>query len=243
MKRKKFIFVFAAVMAFGFVSCNNNDCVIPKDTNNDQAFVLATHRTNLADGVDSIQVITTGHSLFEEFVLLYDAVSGRSNSTNNAVSLRNSAVLGDIAIFHYENNKKALLVENERSNVVYAYIVETDTRDFFNVFAISIIDSADLYNNNEFDELELDENGRRWGTCMRGAMGILFNDWDDDPVGTFACWMFAKVCVAGAGIACTLQSAGIEPLPREIIDNNTIEIQQITVVVDMSAINATPVIF
>ena len=239
MKRKNFIFVFVAVMAFGFMSCNNNDCVIPKDINNDQAFVLATHKTGLTDGVDSIQVITTGHSLFEEFISFHNAVSAQNPATRNAVSLRN-AVLSDVAIFYYENNKKALLVGDQINNIVYAYIVKTDTRDLFNVFAISIIDSSILDNDefldkDEFDDPVVEAMRRRWGTCMSEAVPFLFNDWEDDPIFTSFCWVFAPFCVAGAGLACMLQSAGVEPRPRENIDN-ILEIQHITVVIDMSAV-------
>lgn len=36
---------------------------------------------------------------------------------------------------------------------------------------------------------------------MKNAMDQLFDDWDNDPVGTFGCWMMSPFCVVGAGLA------------------------------------------
>ena len=116
------------------------------------------------------------------------------------------------------------MVADEPENIVYAYVVETDTREFFNAFAVLIVDSAD----NEFDELD-DESKQSWGKCMKGAMDRLFNDWDEDPVGTFVCWMMARACVVGGGLACAIQQLQLEAKA----DNNK-EIQFITIALDTS---------
>jgi hypothetical protein len=41
---------------------------------------------------------------------------------------------------------------------------------------------------------------------MKQAINDLYNDWDNDPVGTFACWASGNLCAFGAAAACTIKS-------------------------------------
>jgi hypothetical protein len=45
-----------------------------------------------------------------------------------------------------------------------------------------------------------------WSKCMKQAINDLYNDWDNDPVGTFACWASGNLCAFGAAAACTIKS-------------------------------------
>lgn len=47
--------------------------------------------------------------------------------------------------------------------------------------------------------------GGTWGECMDKAIDELYDDWVDDPVGTFSCWLTGPLCAIGGGIACGLQ--------------------------------------
>ena len=223
----KKVFFAVAVMALGFISCENKDVIISENTNDrvdDQQFVLATHTTGLVGGVDSVQVIAAGHPLLEKFISF---MNSRSSATGTTTLKSSSTLDGDIGIYYYENNKKALFVADEPQNIVYAYAVETSTKDLSNVFAISIIDSPDL--PDEPDGLGGRPKFPSWGDCMEDAIGRLYNDWKNDPIGTTTCWLSGPLCVIGGGLACLLL------LETQVVneENNDV-IQYITVELDLS---------
>jgi hypothetical protein len=45
-----------------------------------------------------------------------------------------------------------------------------------------------------------------WGSCMKDAIDKLYNDWENDPIGTFGCWATGVSCVYGGAIACGIKS-------------------------------------
>ncbi len=61
--------------------------------------------------------------------------------------------------------------------------------------------------NKIFDWDNYDKiNGSSWGACMDSAVDQLYDDWVDDPLGTFSCWVTGPLCVIGGGIACAIQT-------------------------------------
>jgi len=214
MKRIFFLYslVFYALMTFGFLSCENKD-VINSENINDQQFVLATHTTGLFCGVDSVQVITSGHPLFKEFISFINS-SSSTTALKASSTLKNGGTSEDnIGIYYYEDNKEALLVKDEPQNIVYVYIVDTDTKALVNVFAVTLIDSPVVPDDPNpmfggfFD---------RWKNCMKDAMNRLYNDWDDDPLGTVSCLFTGELCIIGGGLGCAFLSL-IEMAPQNIL--------------------------
>lgn len=41
---------------------------------------------------------------------------------------------------------------------------------------------------------------------MKDAIEKLYNDWENDPIGTFGCWVTGASCDFGGAIACGIKS-------------------------------------
>jgi hypothetical protein len=40
---------------------------------------------------------------------------------------------------------------------------------------------------------------------MKESMDKLFDDWEEEPIATFGCWIFSPLCVIGAGLGCAIK--------------------------------------
>lgn len=69
------------------------------------------------------------------------------------------------------------------------------------------LNTGEEYLYNTYDS-QLNSNRasiRGWGKCMKESMDKLFDDWENDPVGTFGCWVLSPFCVVGAGLGCAIK--------------------------------------
>jgi hypothetical protein len=55
------------------------------------------------------------------------------------------------------------------------------------------------------DVIQINSTNKSWGSCMDDAIDQLYDDWNDDPAGTFTCWVTGPLCAIGGGIACGIQ--------------------------------------
>jgi hypothetical protein len=138
-------------------------------------------------------------------------------------SLRVSNNLGDVGLFEYENGRSAVsFTFEDRNEDVFVQILDAGKEsDFilanFNEFKASdkskpSISFRSLNTGNQFiynSEVQgLNTDGpslRGWGKCMDSAIDKIFDDWEDDPVGTFGCWVLSPLCVVGAGLGCAVK--------------------------------------
>ena len=173
-----------------------------------QEFVLNTYTTDLPDGVDSIQIITNEHPLYVEEVLISPYVVDKDLDEAN------------LAIYYYSNNKTALLAQNNLDNIAYAYMIDTRTNRFMDVLAVTKQESTSFpgknkvqlfssvqntmiasYDGNEYVVVDESNVLMSWGSRFKAALKLLYDDWDDDPVGTLACTVTVFLCAIGAAIA------------------------------------------
>lgn len=53
--------------------------------------------------------------------------------------------------------------------------------------------------------INIGSTNKSWGSCMDDAIDELYDDWEDEPVATFSCWVTGPLCAIGGGIACGIQ--------------------------------------
>lgn len=160
-------------------------------------FVLATHYDNLPSGVKSVQVISKYHPLF---------LKALSILTANKTSVQN---IGDeIVLYWYSNETVAVLFYNSKSLDNYAYISNSVTGETLDFLRVDIEKIAGSSSNIDIVSMLSNEpipsKRPTWGGCMKKAISKLYDDWDNDPVGTFSCWATGGLCAIGGGIACAI---------------------------------------
>ncbi len=72
--------------------------------------------------------------------------------------------------------------------------------------AIKVLDDGQVQIDQIGGGSEPAEFTKKWGSCMKVAIDELYNDWEDDPAGTFTCWVTGPLCAIGGGIACGIKS-------------------------------------
>lgn len=177
----------------------------------DKKFVLNTYTTKLPDGVDSIQIITNEHPLYTKGVLKSQYVVDKDLDEAN------------LAIYYYPNNRIALLAENNLNNIVYTYVIKADTKEFIDVFVVekkeaagSLIGKAPTveikikssaqntmiasYDGQSYSAGKSEYVLQGWWSRFKGALKQLYDDWDDDPVGSLACTVTIALCAIGGAI-------------------------------------------
>ncbi|MDR2126314.1 MAG: hypothetical protein LBP63_05760 [Prevotellaceae bacterium] len=170
-----------------------------------QKWVSNTYTADLPDGVDSIQMVTNEHPLYANGVLKSPYVTDKDLDEDN------------LAIYYYSNNKTALLARNNLDNIVYTYMIASDTKDLVDVFVITKQENSGSNQliGNSYREIQLfssiqntmlgSYNGEKyiltsWGSRFGAALKQLYDDWDDDPVGSLACCVTTVLCAAAAAI-------------------------------------------
>ncbi len=211
--RNGFIVVSIAIylVCLAFLSCEKNEDL------NENEFVIETYLKDLQPGVDSVQLISNKHPLYKEAIFSKYFIRSRFSSDKvNSV----------FCIYYYTNGSAALLLSNINGDKVFAYIFDSKTKKLieacsanlpimpdsslknstidkeFKLVSLTTGKTLFTYSNDKFAGLE----SKSWGGCMRKAMQRLYDDWDNDPVGTFTCWVTGPLCVVGGGLACGIQS-------------------------------------
>lgn len=129
-------------------------------------------------------------------------------------------VSNEVAIFEYSGNIVAVIFSEVSGKYYYTYIYNKSTDEFIEVMKLEKNQNINPNSNSPIANsprinlvafLSSGENNgsifrSSWGSCMRDAMNQLYDDWDNDPVGTFTCWVTGPLCVIGGGIACGIKS-------------------------------------
>jgi hypothetical protein len=201
---KKLIFIISIILITS-VSCEKNDSKV-----NNQDFVIQTFTNNSQSEVDSVQLISAKHPLLA--IAIHSEYFSKSNIAIEEIT-------PTYGIYYYKNGTAAVLVCDKEGKNVFAYIFNSKTNKFVDAFTAIInkpsSKKAKLSSNESLlkirsvtsgnvllDYKVSDINSKGWGNCMRGAVKLLFDDWDNDPGGTFTCWVLSPLCVIGGGIGC-----------------------------------------
>jgi hypothetical protein len=192
-------FILLCLISLIVLSCQDNEDIVTKEEIDSS--VINTFTTNLQDGVDSIQLVTELNSLFQEA-----SASGYIDS--------NTLETASPAIYFYNDSTKALLLENVSGNVVYIYLVNSDNNSFKGAYIAYLNEKTTLKAGEPILQIESliseelvysyssNSSLKGWGDCMDDAIDQLYDDWDEDPVGTTVCWLTGPLCVIGGGLAC-----------------------------------------
>ena len=107
----------------------------------------------------------------------------------------------NIAIYFYRSGFSAFVFDQTtRINLVLIVDNSGRTKDLVKFTMLESPQNGRIVENVEF---LLDPAGRQtWGKCMEEGVNWLYNDWDNDPIGTASCWATGFLCVIGAGIGC-----------------------------------------
>lgn len=172
---KKQILIFSLI-SLGLFSCDS-DSVDFKET-----YVSETYVDGLRGGVLKIEKVSINHPFVRK-------------SSSYVLSKKSGGKYFNAAIYYYANGYKACLIEDVSTSTVFSSICKYGNeiskikaelkRGFQDVY---------IYNSNL--------SNKKWGTCMKESIPRLYNDWEEDPVGTASCWLTGPLCVVGAGIAC-----------------------------------------
>lgn len=211
--------LFVIILSAGIISCekrsdaihNSNGSIKSKNASSD---VIATYYSDLPDYTDSIQLISNSHPLINE------AKNRPEYDSANISKIHESS------IHYYSYDAQAVILNDTVKDHIFAYVLNSNNGNFIDSFITDIEYITKLVEGEEVKELkvniqsiehdidyeysssnsdDLKEAGGSWGECMDDAMDELFNDWEDDPVGTFTCWVSAQSCLVGAGLACGIQ--------------------------------------
>lgn len=217
---KKYINLSIIVLIlFSATFCKQDNSLILNDFSQ---YVTNTFTQNLNSGVDSIQTIKSEHPLIKKAL----ESSYFKNSLNDFEYIEANS-----CIYFYNDGTAALLISNNLGNKVFAYIFKINNSEYIDSYASEINLRPIQMNNSASNEplikivslstglnlLEYSQNevleysvGRfkvkeTWGGCMKDAIKRLYDDWDNDAIGTFSCWVTGPLCVIGGGIACGIK--------------------------------------
>jgi hypothetical protein len=159
------------------------------------------------------------HSLISKMDEIYkEKTSNFDKSLSNRLDRIN-----EVGMFQYENGGSALAFSFQNAtNEVYVQILNSGRETDFILADYNRYNPIDrnkpsisfrsLYTGEEYlyntrnPELISDRGSLRgWGKCMKESMDKLFDDWEDEPVATFGCWVFSPLCVIGAGLGCAIK--------------------------------------
>lgn len=198
MKKLKKLFVYFIALSTIFVGCSKDEIDNETLSLNSDKEVLNTFTSELPKNVTKIESVTSNHPLLNQTDLI------SKNLTTN--TLKKGSV-NENAIYYFTNNNVASLSYNGQN--VFATIFDSNGNAIDNLNAdFSKVDSDQIVTINYLDRNEEQvinlnsTTSKSWGSCMDDAIDQLYDDWNDDPIGTFSCWITGPLCAIGGGIAC-----------------------------------------
>jgi hypothetical protein len=207
---KKLFEIFGIIFLLGMPSCENERS-LKEEVQND--FVSNTFTEGLPDGVESVQIVTKQHPILEEAI-------ASDHFKKSEIEFENTYPI--YSNYVYKDGTSALLIEDQSGKIVFVYLYQTSNLICLDAFkaeiniehlkstksqtGASIISIRSLKTEFVLFECTLNElQTKSWGSCMKGAMKLLYDDWDADPIGTFACWATGAQCAIGGAIACGIK--------------------------------------
>lgn len=201
MKNLKKSFVYFIALSTIVVGCSKDEIDNETLSLNTNKEVIETFTSELPKNVTKIESVTSDHPLLHQSDLI------SKNLTTNSVK-KSSA--NENAIYYFTNNYVASLSYNGQN--VFATVFDTNGNAIDNLNAdFSKANSEQIVTLNYLDRNEVQiinlnsTTHKSWGSCMDDAIDQLYDDWNDDPIGTFSCWVTGPLCAIGGGIACGIQ--------------------------------------
>ena len=160
---------------------------------------------SLPEGITSVEVADKSNLLFA------NAITRLNNFDGGCLKNFGKTEFSDeVAIYTYDNGQTATIFMTEDESTVYFQLIDTNTNEELEFVEVSILykgtdEVSVLFKSliTDFDLLyDSESNNKGWGSCMKSAMTLLYDDWDNDAGGTFACWVTGPLCAIGGGIAC-----------------------------------------
>lgn len=186
------------------LSCRNDvQCSDLLQEDSSDKYVVETIKEWLCnDGVDSIQIVLSEHPIVTVFEkMIYDNQFTFNKDDSD-----------EYYIWFYDNLTSALLVWEKNHERVHAYVYETETISYINYF---VIDLSEVKNKNPRlkirtnygdKEIYLSSEEGGWKSCFKKALKKLYDDYDEDPMGSLACGLTGPWCAIGGAIACAIDS-------------------------------------
>lgn len=203
MKNLKKSFVYFITLSTVFVGCSKDDIVYDNLNQLNNEDVIETFTSDLPENVSKIQTVSLKHPLLNKSSLISKKLKTKSTA-QNTYSLEN-------VIYYFTNNSLAALSydgEKVYATVFNKFGMEIDNliADFSNVDTKNIV-TINYLDRNEIQTVNINSSftNKSWGSCMDEAIDLLYDDWNDDPVGTFSCWVTGPLCAIGGGIACGIK--------------------------------------
>lgn len=211
--RKQFFKLLSVVVAIAipfatfFTSCEKKTVDVIPDS-----YVINTFKMGLQNGVDSIQTVSSQHPLISK-ALETSFLFGNSKSGASMDNLDPNN-----AIYYYNDKTAVMLLSNAEGSLVAAYMYDPATNKHLDTYLAEIMPRGDanqkdtilritstLTGEEVLNVTHQDLNSKGWGSCMRAAIKLLYDDWDDDAAGTFACWVTGSLCAIGGAIGCGIK--------------------------------------
>jgi len=183
------------------VGCGKEELIYPsQNLQKSTSTVIKTYSNNMLANIDSIQLVTNRNAL-------YLAATNSSEFTQLGMRKLDST----IGIYFYKSGESAVVVSDDKGNTVFTYIVNTNTNKKLETLVTNYtytIGAPPTYvvTSSSGNHNSASQDGTTWGNCMDNAIDELYDDWDDAPVETFACWMTGPLCAIGGGLACGIQT-------------------------------------
>lgn len=194
------------------IEANSEKSLIRKIDGTSEVFCFKekVKQPNTADLIVNVEGVTKENDLF---IKAYNSEYWTEKPLLTDIS-------NEVAIFEYTGNIVAVIFGEVSEKYYYAYIYNKSTDIVIEVMKLEKNQNinpnpnspiADSPRINLVSFLSSGENNgstfrSSWGGCMRDAMNQLYDDWDNDPAGTFTCWVTGPLCAIGGGIACGIKS-------------------------------------
>lgn len=202
MRTIKKSFIYLLSLSILSVSCSKDDEVLIDENANltsNKLEVIDSYTSKLPEGVAKIEKVTSSHpTLLNSNLISKNLNSETSKSSNN-----------ENAIYYFANEQYATLSYDGFN--VYATVFDENNLPLDNLIAdFSQVDSENIVTIQYLDTgitdiINIGSTNKSWGSCMDDAIDELYDDWEDEPVATFSCWLTGPLCAIGGGIACGIQ--------------------------------------
>jgi len=189
--------------------CEKETSVSSVDTSE---FVVQAYQTNLPNSIDSVQIVTRNHPVFQEACKLI---------LEKRIGPVSEWLFPEFSICYYPEDIAALLLEEATQSRIYAYLFSPTNREFIDLLICeweadhhskatmtadnNLMRMFSVSRNEQVMVYCIENQDKKWGQCMKQAMKLLYEDWDNDPLGTFACWATGPQCAIGGAIGCGIK--------------------------------------
>ncbi len=211
MKNYSLTIITSMIMSIIWVSCGKFEV---SQIENDNS-ILATYEHNLPDNVRSIHIVDTSNELYQLAINSESFRKGHFSITNS----RENPTTG---VYSFENGYAVVIIEGDNDEIFSFIVDSSDNREIgsikskkfdvgnsIEIKSVSLTDNAifglPIVELGDIDWNALDSGDESWGNCMDDAIDTLYDDWNDDPLGTFSCWMTGPLCAVGGAIACAIK--------------------------------------